>query len=46
MVAGEGGMRDYVKKMHKIGENGNISLSCALKGKKSGGTDIASIVKC
>jgi hypothetical protein len=31
MVAGEGGMRDYIKKMHKIGENGNISLSLCLK---------------
>ena len=27
-------------------KNRNFSLSCALKGKKSGGTDIASIVKC
>ena len=40
-------MRDYVKKMHKIGEKIEIfHYLCALKGKKSGGTDIASILKC
>ena len=30
MVAGEGGMRDYVKKCIKLEKNGKISLSLGL----------------
>lgn len=46
MVAGEGGMRDYIKKCIKLEKMEIFHYLCALNSKKSGDTDIASIVKC
>lgn len=44
--SGKGWHERLCKKMHKIEKIEFFHYLCALKGKKSGGTDIASIVKC
>ena len=45
--SGKGWHESLCKKIHKIEEKiESFHYLCALKGKKSGGTDIASIVEC